>query len=98
MSDATDRRRALKRGAFVATVYRSRIFERDQWCCQLCHSKVNRDAVVPNPKAPTLDHILPLSKGGTHEPSNVQLACFLCNSLKGDRLYLGRSEQLSMLG
>jgi hypothetical protein len=26
-----------------------------------------------------------MAKGGTHEPSNCQTACFICNSIKGDR-------------
>lgn len=91
-------RRARKRDAFVSIVYRARIFERDKWHCQLCRKKVNRNAVVPHPKAPVLDHILPLSQGGTHEPANVQLACFMCNAIKSDGLYLGRPEQLSMVG
>jgi 5-methylcytosine-specific restriction endonuclease McrA len=30
-----------------------------------------------------LDHIVPLSRGGTHEPSNVQLAHYGCNSKRG---------------
>jgi 5-methylcytosine-specific restriction endonuclease McrA len=45
---------------------------------------VKRDKVVPHPKAPVLDHILPLAQGGTHEPTNVQCAHFMCNSIKRD--------------
>jgi 5-methylcytosine-specific restriction endonuclease McrA len=29
--------------------------------------------------APTLDHIVPLSKGGSHTYDNLQCACFRCN-------------------
>jgi 5-methylcytosine-specific restriction endonuclease McrA len=36
----------------------------------------------------TLDHIIPLSKGGTHTWDNVRPAHRRCNELKGDRLYL----------
>ena len=31
----------------------------------------------------TVDHILPRSQGGTDHPSNLQLLCAACNSLKG---------------
>lgn len=41
--------------------------------CPRCH----RQAV------PTLDHIIPLSKGGKHSLTNVQLLCRACNSSKG---------------
>jgi hypothetical protein len=79
------RRRALKRGAFVAPVYRNAIYERDGWTCQLCFRPIPRTEVVPHPDAPTIDHVLALASGGTHEPGNVQAAHFLCNALKGAR-------------
>ncbi|WP_410666040.1 HNH endonuclease [Amycolatopsis sp. lyj-84] len=53
--------------------------------CQLCGKKVRTDVVVPHPLAATIDHVIPLARGGRHEMSNVQTAHFLCNSLKGDR-------------
>lgn len=37
-------------------------------------------------KNETLDHIIPLSKGGTHTWDNVQLAHMSCNAGKCDRL------------
>lgn len=88
-------RRAIKKSAFVENVYRKKIFERDKWRCQLCHKPVARTKSVPHPKAPVLDHVIPLAAGGTHEPANTQCAHFLCNSLKGDR---GGGEQLLLIG
>ncbi|NEO28672.1 MAG: HNH endonuclease [Kamptonema sp. SIO4C4] len=32
-----------------------------------------------------IEHILPLSKGGTNEESNLWLACPLCNRVKGEK-------------
>lgn len=78
-------RRARMCGAYVSHVSNGMIFERDGWICQLCGELVDRTARVPDPKAPTLDHVIALANGGTHEPSNVQLACFQCNCIKGDR-------------
>jgi len=37
----------------------------------------------------TQDHVVPLSKGGTHEKSNVVPACKSCNSRKGDKTISG---------
>lgn len=79
-----DNRAMRKRGAFVEVVRRQLVYRRDGWVCQLCHRPVKRDAVVPHPKAPTIDHIIPLAAGGTHSYANVQLAHFLCNSRKSD--------------
>jgi endogenous inhibitor of DNA gyrase (YacG/DUF329 family) len=80
------RRAERERDAYRANVSPRRIYERDRWICQLCGDPVDCVAEVPSPLAPTLDHIVPLARGGTHEPANVQLAHFLCNSRKGDRV------------
>lgn len=82
---AKDRRNAIKRDAFVANVYRYQIFERDNWICQLCFKPIDRDVKAGELMSVSLDHILALANGGTHEPSNTQTAHFICNSLKGDR-------------
>jgi hypothetical protein len=65
------------------------IYERDGWRCQICNRKCKKAFMVskttgkPHPRSPSLDHIKSLRDGGNHEPSNVQLACFECNTLKG---------------
>lgn len=95
-----DRRRRdmRKRDAYVADVHRADVFERDRWRCQLCGCKVDRNKVAPHPKSPTIDHIIPISKGGTHEPANVQLACWSCNCLiKRDNIG-GAGDQLRLIG
>ena len=84
-ADAKHRRRARQRRAFVAPVVRRRIYERDDWTCQLCGRHVLRNVPPNHPEAPSIDHIVPLAAGGTHEPANVQTAHLLCNSIKGAR-------------
>ena len=81
---AKTRRRAAERGAYVAQVNRFEIFERDQWMCKLCSELILREAVAPHPLSPSIDHVVPLARGGTHEPGNVQAAHLLCNSVKSD--------------
>lgn len=60
------------------------IAERDQWICQLCLKQVLPKYKYPHPMSASIDHIIPVSKGGGHEPINVQLAHFICNSTRGD--------------
>jgi len=79
-------RRIRKRGAMVAPVHRAHIIERDKGICKLCDEPIDLSLTVPHPMSLTLDHIIPLARGGTHEPSNVQLAHFICNSRKSDTL------------
>lgn len=99
-SEHRHRRRARERGAFVAPVNRKEIYERDGWRCHICRKKVRKNAVVPHPLAPTIDHVIPLvplpgQEAGTHEPANARTAHFLCNALKGNR---GGNEQLLLIG
>ncbi len=91
------RRAQLRNVGMGDPVRRHEIYERDGYRCQLCNKPVKRDAVVPHPKAPVLDHIIPLGKNGTHEPANVQLAHFMCNSIKSDNIG-GAGDQLRLIG
>ena len=88
-------RRARVRLAFVETVDPRAIFERDAWRCHICRRRLRPDRRHPHPRSATLDHVVPLSLGGSHEPANVQTACLQCNSAKGNR---GGNEQLLLIG
>ena len=83
--EAKHRRRAMERAAFVAPVVRRHVYARDNYTCQLCGEPLDMSATVPHPLAPTIDHIVALANGGTHEPANVQSAHYRCNAVKGAR-------------
>lgn len=91
---AGHRRRARLAGAFVEDVSRSDVFEADGYRCYLCGRMTDKTKSVPHPKAPTIDHVLPLNKGGTHERANCRTACFRCNVKKQDR---GGGEQFALV-
>lgn len=91
--DALKRRRARKRAVQVEKFSSSEIFERDGYRCHICRQKCRQSACVPDPLAPTIDHLIPLAHGGPHTRANVATACFHCNSVKGDR---GGYEQLAV--
>jgi hypothetical protein len=56
------------------------ILLRDRFTCQLCGRSPSADrGVVVN-----VDHILPESKGGTLDPSNLRCVCEDCNLGKGN--------------
>jgi len=78
-------RRHRKKDRFVESVSLGEIYLRDNGVCQLCGLKVNMNCRVPHPKSPTIDHIIPISLGGTHEQKNAQLAHFICNSRRGNK-------------
>lgn len=62
------------------------IFDRDGWMCGICGEEVLAGVQVPHPLSPTLDHIVPLSKGGSHTKDNLQCAHFSCNVAKSDKM------------
>ena len=64
-----------------------KVIKRDGGICKICGKVCNpNDASWGNigPDFPTVDHIIPLAKGGTHTWDNVQCACAICNSSKRD--------------
>ncbi|MGZ4431542.1 MAG: HNH endonuclease, partial [Gaiellales bacterium] len=60
-------------------VVRRVLFCRDNWRCSYC----GRDG---GPNDLTVDHVKPLSRGGSHTWDNVVAACRRCNHRKGNRL------------
>lgn len=72
-------RRARLRNAAIEKFNPSEIFERDNWLCQLCGKRVDKLLKRPDPLSASLDHIVPLSKGGAHSRANTHLAHLTCN-------------------
>jgi hypothetical protein len=80
------RRRALVAQARTDEVFAPiDVHARDGWTCQLCLKPIDQGIAWPDPMSPSVDHIIPLSKGGTHALSNVQSAHLGCNSSKSNR-------------
>lgn len=60
-----------------------RIFERDQYTCQYCGWNGATDFEKWFIASFSIDHIKPVSDGGTNDDSNLVLACHSCNLYKG---------------
>jgi 5-methylcytosine-specific restriction endonuclease McrA len=58
---------------------RRNIFLRDDYTCQYCGKRFD-------PKGLTCDHIVPKSRGGVTEWSNIVTSCIHCNLRKSDKL------------
>lgn len=52
------------------------VFERDGYACRRCSSMEDL----------SLDHVIPSSRGGSDDESNLQTLCMRCNISKGARL------------
>ena len=82
-----NRHRAQKLRTQVEPIDCLDLFKRDGWICQLCRQKIDPALRHPHRRSATVDHIVPLSKGGSHTWDNVQSAHFGCNSSKGAKVY-----------
>ncbi len=54
------------------------VYKYGELTCELCKKKIKRNA--------TIDHKIPLSKGGTHKFSNLQMMHYQCNQKKGNEI------------
>lgn len=77
---------------FDRSITLKELIKRDGGICQLCGKPTDGSDINDGhigKRYPTLDHIVPLSKGGTHTWDNVQLAHMSCNARKCDRITEG---------
>lgn len=70
----------------VSKPVRQRILARDNWTCYLCQRPISRDLLWPHPRSASVDHVIPVSAGGSDDPSNLRATHWHCNEEKGDRL------------
>lgn len=80
------RARARRWGVPYEPINRLHIFERDGWVCGICEEPVDRALEYPHPRSVSLDHIVPMSRGGGHLRRNVQCSHLACNIAKSDAL------------
>lgn len=92
------RRKDIRRRSKLLKVRRDRditlkkLYDRDNGICYLCgkvcdfnDSKYVDGAFVVGKDYPTVEHIKPISLGGSDTWDNIKLACLYCNSKKGNR-------------
>lgn len=80
------RRRAAKRSPGAEAIDSLILMKRDRWVCGICGLEIPCDVLWPDPLFGSIDHIIPLSRGGKHTWSNVQAAHLRCNMSKNNRL------------
>lgn len=87
------RRAKIRKALIDSDIEIHKLFTRDGGICYLCggscdwNDKQEIDGtIVCGDSYPSVDHVVPLAKGGLHEWNNVRLAHRRCNYLKNDRL------------
>ena len=92
---SVNRKRPDKDGTHRAQFDRNKrkIFK-TQTICGICGKPVDFSLKYPHPMSATVDHIVPIAKGGhPSDISNLQLAHFQCNRLKSDKVTLQDVKQ-----
>ena len=87
-------KRLKENGEIDNSITLEKLYKRDNGICKICGGKCNYDDcridennnfIVGN-DYPSIDHIIPISKGGKHVWENVQLAHLRCNSIKNNKV------------
>ena len=78
------KRRALKAGVGHVDYKDIDIFKRDKWICYICGIKINKQLKWPDIMSKSIDHIIPISKGGVDAPHNVKATHLVCNLRKNN--------------
>lgn len=68
------------------TIIYDKVFNDNGCVCHLCGEPIDMSLRFPHSMSATIDHVVPLSKGGTHTYDNIRPAHLSCNSRKGNDL------------
>lgn len=88
----SNNRRAKMKKAFIEDVIPMRVFNRDKWICQICGHAVSKLRDRNLIDIASLDHIIPISKGGKHSYENTQLAHLSCNLRKSSSMPIDKGN------
>lgn len=77
VNEINARRRAIRKNAQSFHISKKDYKKLNTSCCFFCGAKIEL----------SLDHIIPLNRGGTHGIGNLQILCISCNCSKQDMLF-----------
>jgi 5-methylcytosine-specific restriction endonuclease McrA len=83
LSDLVKFRKSVRgQRALMTSSLREKIKARDNFACRICGLSVAQERNL----LLEIDHIMPLSKGGTTTEENLQTLCWRCNRTKGAKV------------
>ncbi len=99
LSNARKQHRIPKEQIIDKDITLESLYKRDSGVCYLCGgvcdwSDKDTEKNTVGANYPSIDHIVPISRGGLHSWGNVRLAHFRCNVQKSDTL-IERAEDLT---
>lgn len=99
------RRRIKNKEQIDNDISLEKLIQRDEGICKICGRQVDINDYYYNDEGyfiagesyPSIDHIIPLAKDGTHTWNNIQLAHRHCNAIKNDNIIEQEEEQLKWI-
>lgn len=91
MGDAMENKQRKDRYGEFRTAFEKNklLILRTQEVCGICGQPVDKTLKAPHPLSPTIDHIIPLDKGGhPSDLANLQLAHRACNRAKSNKMFM----------
>jgi len=78
---------------YTIPAFKRAIFIRDNFTCRICgyHEMQQERPWLPELSILQCDHIIPVSRGGPTEISNLRALCASCNGRKGAKMQFGAS-------
>ena len=90
--ESNRRRKAVMFGAHAEIIDMDLLWEKGQGVCDLCPELIDRFLSYPDPMSPSQDHIIPISRGGTHTMDNLRITHWICNIRRG----IARGEEFEL--
>jgi 5-methylcytosine-specific restriction endonuclease McrA len=103
--DLKKRKYILQNGSVDTDITLDKLYKRDNGVCHICGIKCNKKdyrvdgnaTFIVGSAYPTIDHVYPISKGGTHTWNNIKLAHHSCNTIKSaNESYVTQNGQIKM--
>ena len=83
--ETTRRKRMKENGRIDWDISIERLLKRDGSKCYLCEEQTLLNVDTNDNLYPSIEHVKPVAKGGTHTWDNVKIAHRICNSIKSDK-------------
>jgi hypothetical protein len=94
LSKQNRRHKTRSKSGVAQSICIDQLMKRDRRRCKKCNTLCVKPEGYNHPNEGTIDHIMPLSKGGLHLWNNVQLLCRQCNTAKRDVVLPGTQMML----
>ena len=88
------RKRIARNGKVNWDISIERLIKRDNCVCYLCGERVDNSVDTNDDSYPSIEHVIPVCKGGTHTWDNVKIAHRGCNREKVTKIIGNYQENL----